>query len=107
MTNGYDTFSSMNAVKAAFSAAGSFWFTPSAMKFFNSKIETDIIAGKYFITSERMKVSADYPKLFSIRKVVRSEDGTLDIETIGEFQEFKTRALARGALVEYLETHKD
>jgi hypothetical protein len=105
MTKGYDEFTSIPAVKAAFSAAGSFWFTPKAMKFFNSKIESSLIGGRYFITSERYE--SGEPKLFNVRKVVRESDERLDIETIGEHMTYATKQQAMQALAEYREANND
>jgi hypothetical protein len=102
---GFDSFTSIPAVKAAFSSAGNPWFSPGAMRFFNSTIESSLIGGRYFITSERMEKRE--PKLFTIRKVVRNSDGSIEIETISEFQEFKTEDLARKALKVYRESNND
>lgn len=96
MTKGYDEFTSIPAVKAAFNAAGSYWFSAGAMKFFNTKIESSLIGGRYFITSERYE--AGEPKLFNIRKVVRESDGRLDIETVGEHMTYTTKQQALNAL---------
>lgn len=41
------------------------WFSPETMNFFNSVIETDLIGGNYFVTSERMDL--DRPKSFTVR----------------------------------------
>lgn len=99
MTKGYDEFTSMPAVRAAFNAAGSKWFSKGAMKWFNSKVESSLIGGRYFITSERYETSD--PKLFNIRKVVRESDGRLDIETVGEHMTYTTKQQALNALEEY------
>lgn len=104
---GFDSFTSMPAVKAAFSAAGSFWFSPGAMKFFNTKIESSLIGGRYFITSEQYETGSQ--KLFNIRKVVRDMNNTpsLDIETVGEHMTYTTKQQAMNALEEYLKAHND
>jgi len=105
MTKGYDEFTSIPAVKAAFNAAGSFWFSPSTMRFFNTKIESSLIGGRYFITSERYE--SDQPKLFNIRMVVRNDDASLDIETVGEHMTYTTKQQAMNALEEYRNSNND
>lgn len=106
MTKGYDEFSSMAGVRAAFNSAGSEWFSRDTMKWFNCKIESSLIGGRYFITSEQHD---DYPRLYSIRKVVRNMEYTpsLSIETIGEFQQYATLQDAREALKEYRNANND
>ena len=99
MTKGYDEFTSIPAVKTAFKSAGSFWFSPGAMRFFNTKIESPLIAGRYFITSERYEIGE--PKLFNVRMIVRHNDATLDIETIGEHMTYTSQQEAMNALEEY------
>lgn len=100
MTNGFDEFSSMAGVRAAFRAAGSYWFTHGSMRFFNTKIESSLIGGRYFITSERYET--DEPKLFNVRMIVRdTEDATLSIETVGEHMTYTTKQQAMNALEEY------
>ena len=47
------TFKNMNEVKEANKAIGNKWFEPGAMRFFGTRIETGIIKGQYFITSEQ------------------------------------------------------
>lgn len=98
MTKGYDEFSSMAGVRAAFSAAGSYWFSKGAMQFFRTKIESSLIGGRYFITSEKPPYDV---RKFSVRKVVRHDNGSLTIETIGEFCSHETIQEAREALKEY------
>lgn len=93
MADGINTFSSIPALKAACKGAGNFFFTPGAMQFFKSRVETGIIAGQYFITSEQF---SDDAREFTIRKAVRLENGKMDIETIGE--RYATKREARSAL---------
>lgn len=62
------------------------------MRFFNSKIESEVIRGNYFITSERFNET--YPKEFTVR--IAMEGGS--IETLPKFQAFKTKKQA----IEYI-----
>jgi hypothetical protein len=74
-------------VRAKNKAIGQYWFEPSTMRFFNSKIETGLYGNKYFVTSERFEISPEYPKKYSVR--IAKPDGSID--TIGEHGEFKTK----------------
>ncbi len=69
--------------------AGRCWFSAESMKFFNSKIESELYKGYYFITSERMEL--DYPKQYTIRHL--HADG--HISTASKFQEFNNIEDAR------------
>lgn len=81
----------MKEAKAISKANGGHFFDAQAMRFFNSKIESELIGGRYFITSERFEI--DYPKMYTIRQI--SETGQI-LDDLGEFQEFDT---LHGALV--------
>lgn len=95
--NGYDTFSSIPALKAAANNAGSHWFSKGAMQFFSSKIESGMIAGRFFVTSEQC--DADSPRLYSVRVVTRDAAATpsLSIDTVGDFQAHATLTDAKAA----------
>jgi hypothetical protein len=81
----------MKEAKAISKANGGHFFDAQAMRFFNSKIESELIDGKFFITSERYDM--DSPKLYTIRQI--SETGQI-LDDLGDFQEFDT---LHGALV--------
>ncbi|AKA61535.1 hypothetical protein CPT_Stahl107 [Bacillus phage Stahl] len=66
------------------------WFSKGAMDFFNSQIETQPNKVNIFITSERMELDMD--KLYTLRWF---NHNTNKIETLGDFQEFKTLEDAR------------
>jgi len=59
---------------------GHYFFEKGAMNFFNSKIESDVIKGRYFITSE---ISSCDKKRYSVRLCLNGK-----IETIGKFHSF-------------------
>ena len=88
MTN----FQTMAQVKAANKAIGNHWFERSTMRFFNSRIESGLLRGRFFITSERREL--DFPKRYTVREVLA--DG--DIKTVGEFQGYTDLELARIAV---------
>lgn len=82
------TYHTIADVKAANQAIGAHFFDRSSMKFFKSRIESGLIGGKRFIMSEQ---GPDNVRRYSIREA--QPDGTID--TIGEFQQFRTREAAR------------
>lgn len=71
-------------MKQANTEAGQFFFSPGAMEFFNSVIETGVLYGRYFITSERAELSD--PKRYTVRML---DDNARD-HTVGEFQQHAT-----------------
>lgn len=95
-TPGYDTFPSIPALKAACRAANNYFFSKGAMEFFKSRVETGILRGRYFVTSEQ--ISDGNPREYSVRVVTRYPDGRIDIETLGE--RHATKQLARNAALQ-------
>ena len=88
-------YASITEIKEANRASGQYWFEQSAMRFFRSKIESKVIRGRYFITSEQFVASngqAD-PRRYTVRRA--DDDGS--ITTIGPFNQY-TMAEARAAL---------
>jgi hypothetical protein len=77
---------------------GSFWFAPSTMRFFKSRVSRQVFGGKYFISSEDTS-SPYYPDVrkYSVR-AFRIEGDYFMIETIGEFQQYATRSAALSAI---------
>lgn len=69
---------------------GLHFFEPNTMKFWRSKVHGRMIEGKYFITSEDNYNHTS--RRFTVR-VFNWETGT--VSTLGEFQEFKTKADAQ------------
>lgn len=86
------TYETMADVKSANRQIGNHWFERGTMRFFNTKIESGLIGGKYFITSERYNENS--PRLFTVRRA--EPDGT--IGTVGEFQAYRSREDAREAI---------
>jgi hypothetical protein len=84
---------SMAEVRAAHAARewGNHWFETGSMQFFRSKIESGILKGRYFITSE---INPSDEKRYSIRYV--TDDA--QIETLGEFHSYKTKQDAKDAI---------
>ena len=84
-------YTNLADVKATNRLAGQHWFDPESMEFFKSKIETELIDGRYFISSEQ---SPWGPRAYSIR--IADENG--EIDTVGEFMGHETLKLAKLAL---------
>jgi hypothetical protein len=61
------------------------WFSEGAMNFFNTVIETQPNKVNIFITSDRMEL--DMEKLYTLRWFNHE---TNQVDTLGNFQEFKT-----------------
>lgn len=85
-------YQTMAQVKRDHKASGGHFFDRSAMSFFNSKIETPLVGGKYFVTSERY---GDEAPQFTVR-YVHGEHATID--SLGDFQQHKTLAEALSAI---------
>jgi len=86
---------SIQDVIAANRQIGHHWFDGSTMRFFESTIETGILRGCYFITSE---TGPSRQTLYSIR-VVRNNGA---IGTIGNFNSHETVDDAKEALRQHL-----
>lgn len=84
-------FRNLAAVKRANQAAEQFWFTPETLRFFNSRMETDLIGGRWFVTSE---TPGDEPRRFTVREALPSGH----IATVGEFRQYASKAEARTAI---------
>jgi len=76
------TYRTIEDVKRANRQVGGHWFDADTMRWFNTVIESRLIGGKYFVTSERM--DRDQPKRYTVRRAL--PDGGVD--TVGEFQQY-------------------
>jgi hypothetical protein len=89
-------FKTIDEIKAANEALGHHWFSPSTLRFFRSRVLSTVYGGRFFVTSEKRTGwrEPDQPRLYTIRKA--SDDGS--IETVGEFQEYRTARQAKAAI---------
>lgn len=78
---------------------GGCWFEEGSMRFFGTRIETEVIGGCYFVTSEQ-------PPHGERGYTIRKFDDTGDIETVGELCGYGTKARAVAALREQLSAVK-
>ena len=75
--------------KAQHKAAGGHFFDRGAMRFFNSRIESTLLKGGYFITSETY--NEDGPRFYQIRMV--DESDPRDVKTLNEHHATKAEAM--------------
>lgn len=73
-------FMSIDDVITANQEDGGHWFDGTTMAFFRSRIETDLIDGRWFVTSEQN--GEDGERRYTVRAV--ASDAT--VSTVGEFQ---------------------
>lgn len=86
-------FWDMNEVERANADLGHYWFSPDTKRFFHSRIGDTLYGGRYFISSE-CREPGETPRLYTIREA--NPDGSID--TVGDFQEYSTRAQAVRAI---------
>lgn len=85
-------FNSISEIKKANQVINNHFFDRDTMEFFNSKVETGVLKGCFFITSEI--APNETIKRFTLRMV--ESDGS--IETIGPFHWFDTKLDAKSFL---------
>lgn len=82
-------------------ALGGYWFAPQTMAYFSSRIETGLLPGDHFVSSEQAPDSPyrdePMPRLYSVR---RFEADRKIVDTLGDFQEFETLEAALAAAEE-------
>ncbi len=78
-------YRTISDVKAANREVGEHWFERSTMRFFNTRIVSKLISGRYFVTAERM----DDTRRF--KYTVRSAEPDGSIDTVGEFQQYDSK----------------
>lgn len=69
---------------------GGHWFDKSAMRFFKTKIESGVLPGFLFVTSEQCGYG---PRLFTVRQF----DAAGNVSTVGKLQEWLSRRAALAA----------
>lgn len=80
--------------------AGRFWFSPSSMGFFASKVETpgyltEDRSAAYFVSSEQF-IDREFraARKYTVRRFTLA---TADVETVGKFQQYSLRSDAVAA----------
>lgn len=80
--------SSIGEIIEANKAAGLFFFSPDTLRFFRSRIGSEVFQGCLFVTSEK---APNQPRRFTVRKAWA--DGR--VESCSEFQQFATARQAK------------
>jgi hypothetical protein len=101
----------INDLKTVSHATGGHFFDTGAMRFFDSRVGGFILRNDdtsgYFVTSERYDYKS--PRLYTVRRysLVTREDGSpwVDIETVGDFQDWETLKLAQTAAESHWKNH--
>jgi hypothetical protein len=89
-------YNTITEIKEANKAIGHHWFSIGTKRFFDSKVESRVLYGQYFISSESLPGAK--ARQYSIRKAL--ENG--QIETVGEFLSFETKKDAIAVLKEMI-----
>ena len=84
-------FRNTQQVIAFHESTGRHFFSPSNMRFFSSRVHSEVYNGCYFVTSEKFDWKS--PRLYTVRKI----ESNGDITTIGEFQQYDSRSKAHTA----------
>lgn len=88
-------YKTMAEIKSANKLAGYYFFERASMRFFDSCVESGVYQGRYFVTSEQFHGSqGSEPRKYTVR--VCGPDG--DIDTVGEFQGYRTKQDAVAAI---------
>lgn len=82
--------------------AGQHFFEKDTMRFFDSRIESKVYQGTYFVTSEQFHgLAGDGERLFTIREF-DYETGKVDTAGNTRFQEFTSLEVARERIRELI-----
>jgi hypothetical protein len=90
----YGAVFSIGDIQRANRDAGHRFFSPDTMRFFGSRVMPTVYAGRFFITSERSGFDYNSPRTYTVREFFPDAS----IETVGEFNAYKTPAQARAAI---------
>jgi hypothetical protein len=94
----FGPYNDLHEVKGANRAKGHHWFEPESMRFFGCRIESVVLYGRLFVTSEQPPVEFEdpegEPRRYSIR--VATDDGA--VHTVGEFRAWTSKDDALDAL---------
>lgn len=84
-------FSVVFDIELANKQNGNCWFDKASKKFFKSRYSQDVLFGRFFISTEQ---DGTNPRLATIR--MSRDNGA--IQTVGEFQGYRTKTSAKTAL---------
>lgn len=89
---------SLANVIATNKAAGQHFFEDDTMDFFKSRLVSDLIHDRYFITSEKGPVEGS-ARRYTVREAI---EGGKNIRTVGEFQAYANLAEAARAIAKLI-----
>jgi hypothetical protein len=84
------TFKTLAEFKAANKAAGNHFFDRKTMNFFNSRIESGLIGGMFFITSESDMRNTE--RFYNVRRI---DNGGVSVNTVAKFNTIKYKDTAK------------
>jgi hypothetical protein len=90
-------YTSINEIRIEAKRAGSHFFDADTMRFFGSRVLPTVYGGRYFITSEQDHYG-NGAKAYTVR--IALDKGNID--TVGDFQAYATRAQAVRAIKQLL-----
>lgn len=90
-------YTSTNEIRIEAKRAGSHFFDAETMRFFGSRVLPTVYGGRYFITSEQDHYR-NGAKAYTVR--IALDKGNID--TVGDFQAYATRAQAVKAIKQLL-----
>lgn len=103
----YPEFWTIDDIKRANADAGYYFFSPSTMRSFNSRVSDEVYQGPggvFFVTSEKNRGSCNYwnsierPRLYTVRQFLPE---TGDVKNMEGFQKYKTLDSAKRAAKRY------
>lgn len=95
-------FKTLAQVKAANKANGRYFFSRNNMKHDKSIIESGLLNGRYFITSEQPGTD---PRKYAIREV-RDNQGSIIVNPFPHFRKFESKESAKEFLKKYNQGNK-
>lgn len=105
-------FQDMLELKQANTAAGQYWFTEGAMRFFNCRLSSSAIkffGVAFFVSSEKGPPidGKTFPRLYTARMMPLEGDGRGRVHELPGtvFQQFRTSRAAWAAIDAYCATH--
>lgn len=94
-----ERITTISQLKALNEKNGNCWFDGPSMKFFGTKIESEVIQGEYFITSDKRCFDDESGRGFTIRRFDLEGNIRRDV---GEMAEYDSKSEALNALREYI-----
>lgn len=73
-------------------AAGSYYFTPETMRFWNCKVESGLYPHRYFVTSED-----NFDRTETLYTIRQFTEDYVDVNTVGRFQAYRYKENATTA----------